>query len=250
MAKVVTIQPGSFSYQLADSEVQEHFEKFTIEELEGWGTQDIIDKVLTPLELQRYSMQFLEHKIEGRVLLKLTDVELKELQMLSLGDRKKFLGATAILAKKKRAFDLEAIIWSGRYPPQSNEPNCPLAYYNGPLEFCRYKCCWCFMPVYWYKFSRTGFSLEKQPAPVVACCTERTIDFKDFRFLKDLERQYNPCCLCWCRLRTLEMRFGEADNDTQDSKVVITHPRITKAMESQIIQIWGETRLVASRLGA
>ena len=76
----------------------------------------MVDNFLVPLSMENMAKAFIEHEINGAVLLALTEEHMKELTCAVLGQRILFLEYLALLKRHKRDADRSKTLWSVTTP--------------------------------------------------------------------------------------------------------------------------------------
>jgi len=248
-ADVITVQsdPDDAS-KLSGDKLQEYFAKLTYKEAMPWTSQQVVEKILVPLRLEKYSTQFITHKIEGVVLINLDENDFRELQIDSLGDRRMLLGALNGIISTQH-IEKDKVIWSGNYPP-TDAGFFDVQYYASLTEFCLYKFCCCLMPTEFYSINRHKIDRNRSPPCIKQCCADADSEEFAFRDVKDMNNSMQPTVCCFCYKMEVEFRFGKYINQKEGKKpLIIRHPGLDTKKQNIIRTCWGKERLISTRGG-
>lgn len=228
---------------------KDHVDDLTFQIVKGWSVDDVCEKFLVPIGMGKLRPLFKKHKITGSVLSRLEKEDLKDMQILSVGDRVFIAAMIKELRRSYKRHLREEVVWAGNVPP----PNGGIQYFPDFRTCITYKCCPCFSPSYHYEVSRQGLRVRENPPSCVVCCSATTNNFHDMRFMKDFDWETT---LMFCGMRTKkEMTFvfledGQAvrDPDAEAASITIAHPDVNEELFNKIAFVWSETRLVAGAM--
>ena len=167
------------------------------EDFSNWDPTKVAAYLKEKADLGEYYEMILNHKISGEVAPRLSDQDLKEMGIASIGDRKRFIKALEDLQKHQRRLDREKVVWEGQE-----------VLWFSCWEACCTTCCGCF-PVDPATYKLTGTHLiikthyPPRCGPVRCCCaTEFDVDNTDLTHLVDADvKGLSPPCwqqICCC----------------------------------------------------
>ncbi len=85
-----------------------------VENFEAWSAQDLAQYLKTKCDLSDYYEMIVKHDITGKVAPTLSENDLKEMGISSIGDRKRLQLAIHDLKKAARKKEREKVIWEGK----------------------------------------------------------------------------------------------------------------------------------------
>jgi hypothetical protein len=85
-----------------------------IENFETWSAEDLAQYLKAKCDLADYYEMILKHDITGKVAPQLSENDLKEMGISSIGDRKRLQLAISELQKAARKKEREKVIWEGK----------------------------------------------------------------------------------------------------------------------------------------
>lgn len=244
---VVDVQPDAM---VTSEDAAEYIDTLTYHTVKDWTVEEVGDKFLVPIGMGKLRPLFSKHKVSGRVLSKLEKEDLKDMQIISVGDRVFLNTMIKLLRKSYKRHLREEIVWRGHYPP----PTGGIQYFSDFKSCLTYKCCPCCSYSKTYEFTRQGLRERTNPPSCVVCCSTTYNDFHDIRFMKDLDWEH-MLMLCGT-LKRKEMTFifledGQSelgDGQFEPKNVTIAHPDVTEELVNKIAFVWGESRLVAGAI--
>eukprot|EP00039_Didymoeca_costata_P019251 m.336798 g.336798 ORF g.336798 m.336798 type:complete len:303 (-) comp17964_c0_seq1:2076-2984(-) len=228
----------------------DYVDTLTYHTVREWTVDDVCQKFLLPIGMGKLQPIFSYHKISGNVLSRLEKEDLKDMQVLSVGDRVFLSTMLKELRLSYKRHLREEIVWNGMVPP----PKGGLQYFPDVRTCLSYKCCPCCSPSYLYEFSRQGLRVKTIPPACVVCCSSTESNFYDIRFMKDLDWETElMCCglltkkqMSFLFLEDGQAQYGvEAISEIKSSRVAVAHPDISEELVNKIAFVWSETRLVA-----
>lgn len=77
------------------------------------------------------------------------------------------------------------------------------------------------------------------------CCLATINDYKDIRFLKDVDWRWEYMFLCFCKKKQMLLLFDHDQTVGEADEAVIAHPDVGDELVSEIQALWAEARLVA-----
>jgi hypothetical protein len=89
-------------------------ESANTEDFESWTAEQLADYLKLKCDLADYYEVILKHDITGKVAPRLTEADLKEMGIDSIGDRKRLQLAVRELQKAARKVEREKVIWEGK----------------------------------------------------------------------------------------------------------------------------------------
>lgn len=247
-------------------DVEEHVRNLSkdVSVVEKWTVREVIENFLLPIQMGVYSQNFVDHKVNGAVLIHMDKLELKMIGYdaaegmkrgedcnICIGDRVYMNNLLNILRKGKVGVDRDKVIWEVEIPAGSFQ------YYESFPDMVKYKCCPCCMFHDNYKLTGQGLNITHRP-PKFCCfaCAPGAVDFNDMRFLKDIDHMEKPKCCCYCYYREAILTFYEGEDNEDDGPddpnrkppdvARIRHPLMTEAMMAHMRSVWAELRLVDS----
>jgi hypothetical protein len=90
----------------------------------------------------------------------------------------------------------DRVVWEG------STPSGGYAYYDGCLDCIGYKLCPCMCTFTRWRLTPTGIRERRDPPPCNICCMATINDYKDIRFLKDVDWRWEYVRLVCMRLTT------------------------------------------------
>jgi hypothetical protein len=216
------------------------------------------------MKLDRIAPLIREHKITGPVLLSMNKADLDDLcgpvistregplppLAVAFGDRVFLLEALAFIQAKEERVDKEKTIWSVKVPQGGPQ------YYNNCCECLAYTLCPCVVRFEHYKLKSNGMEVIRRPnRKTINVFAGVFTDFKDFRFLKKVDRMTNPCIpLCCWKRNGISLVFyagkhesakPRKDRGGDQDTMVIYHPDMTERAEASIRNSWAGLRLAS-----
>jgi hypothetical protein len=85
-----------------------------IENFEAWSAEDLAQYLKAKCDLADYYEMILKHGITGKAAPRLTENDLKEMGISSIGDRKRLQAAIDELQKAARKKEREKVVWEGK----------------------------------------------------------------------------------------------------------------------------------------
>lgn len=168
--------------------------------------------------------------------------------VVAFGDRVFLQEALAYIQTKQERTDKEKTIWHVKVPQGGPQ------YYRSCFECLAYTLCPCLVRYEHYKLKTTGMEVTRKPAKkTINVFAGVFTDFKDFRFLKKVDRVSNPCIpLCCWKRNGLSMVFYAGKHEShwsgqpgEQESFVIYHPDMTDRAEASVRNAWAGLRLVS-----
>lgn len=236
----ITKQPGAQTFDAADfAQHQRYLKQLDPTKVEGWSVVDVAEEFLHPLGLGYLKQTFVDHKVTGHVLLSLDKDDLLEMQVHAVGDRIYIDNSLQDLRRHARKLERERTLWEGETPSGG------IAYYSGIGEMCRFKLCCCLMKRVHWRITAQGLRKRENPPSCNVCCAPMNNDFSDFRFLKDVDSESTPMCLCCKHRRAILLEFEDPNHNGGNRQISIFHPAMTESLVTVVKNAWSEARLVA-----
>eukprot|EP00036_Acanthoecidae_sp_10tr_P009564 CAMPEP_0182926098 /NCGR_PEP_ID=MMETSP0105_2-20130417/10823_1 /TAXON_ID=81532 ORGANISM="Acanthoeca-like sp., Strain 10tr" /NCGR_SAMPLE_ID=MMETSP0105_2 /ASSEMBLY_ACC=CAM_ASM_000205 /LENGTH=291 /DNA_ID=CAMNT_0025063971 /DNA_START=15 /DNA_END=890 /DNA_ORIENTATION=+ len=221
------------------AEYRDYFDSLDMDEVVKWLPVDVAEHFLKTIGLGAFSQTFIEHKISGRTLLGLSKQDLIAMKILAIGDRVLISNAVKYLAKIQVRKERDRIVWEGATPSGG------IAYYETCLDCVLYKLFPCACALSRWRLTPTGIRERRDPPPCNLCCLETVNDYKDIRFLKDVDSRWEFQCLCFCKRRSMMLLFDHDQTVGDADEIHISHPDATEELTDEIQALWAEARLVA-----
>eukprot|EP00041_Stephanoeca_diplocostata_P015312 m.291995 g.291995 ORF g.291995 m.291995 type:complete len:360 (+) comp19992_c0_seq3:192-1271(+) len=218
---------------------REYFQSLKIEGVLKWDPREVSERFLRPMNLAPLSQLFIEHKINGRTLLGLSKDDLRAMKILAIGDRVLISNAIKLLAKIQVRAERDRIVWEGSTPTGG------IAYYSSIFEMCSYKCFPCCNSYTRWRLTPTGIRERRDPPQCNLCCQRTVNDYKDIRFLKDVDWRWEYQCMCCQKRREVMMLFDHDQTVGDSDEVIIAHPDVGDELVAEMNSLWAEARLVA-----
>lgn len=89
-------------------------DKLHVENYEKWSAHDFAEHLKTKCGLGQYYEMVVQHDVTGKVAPRLSESDLKEMGIKSIGDRKRFQEAVETMQKSARKKEREKVIWEGK----------------------------------------------------------------------------------------------------------------------------------------
>jgi len=156
-----------------------------------WDEQQMASYLRAKADLGDYYEMIVKHKVTGEVAPRLSDSDMKEMGVTSIGDRKRFAKALEDLQREHRKQAREKVLWEGREE-----------LWFSCWEACCGTCCGCCpQDPSQYKLTGTHLTIKKvypcRCGPIRCCCgTEYHVDNVDLTHIvdADLKGHPPPCC--------------------------------------------------------
>uniref|UniRef100_A0A7S3CWX8 SAM domain-containing protein n=1 Tax=Palpitomonas bilix TaxID=652834 RepID=A0A7S3CWX8_9EUKA len=225
------------------SELELSIEKMKLGDILGWSPDEAC-QFLDLVKMPEYKGVFLEHRVSGKVLVQLHEKHLREIGVTSIGHRLVLEEALAILRRKRREYDRNAIVWEGKTPSSC-------MYTENSFQCCCYPC---YFKTYW-SFSSKGFTTKPDRGSCWTCLTcncmrPRKVNYTDYRVLKDIElHTQNTCCCCCTRTALRLVAADQYNHDGKqkgaigDEEMELMHPDAPH-VEEIVRNAWQKVRLV------
>jgi len=160
----------------------------------NWSTDEVA-KYIESKDLGNYTELFQKHKIDGSVVHRLTDVDLKDMGVHAFGDRQKICMALEQLRNAKDQQDRETVLWEGE----------EVLYWNCWDRCAKTKCGCCSDDPEKYSLKANHLEVHRPDvnrAGTFRCCFGHsyelvTVDLSNVTTVK-LEGVPPPCLMCLC----------------------------------------------------
>ena len=163
-----------------------------VEDYHNWDAAQFAEYLKTTAGLGDYYETLIQHKVTGQVAPHLTDHDLKDMGISTVGDRKTFLNAISVLQKEQRKQEREKVIWEG-------EEVLFFSCWDRALGTC---CGCCPVDASQYKLTGTHLVIKTvnpcRVGPMRCCCNHQyVIDNVDLTHVEDVDVKGipAPCCL-------------------------------------------------------
>jgi hypothetical protein len=185
---------------------------------ENWSAQEFASYLKNQHDLGQYSSLVIKHGITGKVAHTLSEKDLQEMGISSIGDRKRFQQALSQLKQSARKKQREEVLWQGTEEM-----------WNSWWEACCSTCCGCCpRDASQYKLTGTHLVITQKDiqrcGPIKCCCGHGYhIDNVDLTNVTDADVRgvAPPCCqkVCCCG-QTRDFVYIKTSNEGQKTLVL------------------------------